>query len=132
MASKPPKAKPLGLSSNFKGKVVYKPISAGYYHKYIIYTDASGNKFAIRGGPENKIDGEYDSLVLDYGKYNENFPDFDSTDGINLKQLFRAMIFPISGTELRKKCSRWTGSLTMTRLNITQTPLWIYPFVMQG
>ncbi|EDU9840547.1 hypothetical protein QD63_004595 [Salmonella enterica subsp. enterica] len=61
-----------------KIEVVYKPINAGYYHKYILYTDTNGNKFAIRGGPENIIDGEYGSLVIDYGEYNKNFLDFDS------------------------------------------------------
>ncbi|EAB8796467.1 calcium-binding protein, partial [Salmonella enterica subsp. enterica] len=61
-----------------KIEVGYIPLNnGGYYHKYILYTDASGNKFAIRGGPENIIDGEYGSLVIDYGEYNKNFPDFD-------------------------------------------------------
>jgi hypothetical protein len=34
-------------------RVYYKDIGGGIYHKYIVYTDNNGNKWAARGGPEH-------------------------------------------------------------------------------
>ncbi len=67
-----------------------------YYHKYIVYTDSNGNKFAARGGPGSQPGGDaagaltaaqngassssespFGNIVTEHGDYNESFIDYD-------------------------------------------------------
>ncbi len=37
-----------------KIEVYYKEVGAGYYHKYIVYTQNDGNRYYARGGPSTR------------------------------------------------------------------------------
>lgn len=75
-----------------KIEVRYKRIGDSMlYHKYIVYTDASGNKFAGRGGPEggdssgsdNRQDNDswaFGAINTEVGVWDEAFIDWDEED----------------------------------------------------
>lgn len=71
-----------------------------YYHKYIVYTDSSGNHFAARGGPSKYVEGigqvielteteigiggtGFGYIETTYGEYDDDFIDWDfETDDV--------------------------------------------------
>jgi Ca2+-binding RTX toxin-like protein len=61
-------------------EIYYKPTSPGTYHKYIVYTDANGNKSATRAGPEYATpleNGSYGDIQTYTGSYDSSFPDYN-------------------------------------------------------
>ena len=66
------------MSDNYERiEVGYKHIGVNYYHKYIIYTNSKGERFAARGGPEYDNEDGYGNLVTVISKYDESYVDYD-------------------------------------------------------
>lgn len=76
-----------------KIEVVYREIGPGYYHKYLLYTDAAGNQYAASGwagkdassrmsdlsqsgsSGSGSSGSNFGNIITTHDKYDANYPD---------------------------------------------------------